>query len=63
MQHAWGKRELGTKFWLESLKERDLSEDPGLGGSIILKWILAKSDLDMQIGFVCLRIGTGGVGL
>jgi hypothetical protein len=26
-----------TKFWLESLKGRDHSEDIGVGGSIILK--------------------------
>jgi hypothetical protein len=33
---------MGKKFWLESLKERDHSEDQGVGGRIILKWILRK---------------------
>jgi hypothetical protein len=29
-----------TKFWLESLKGRDHSEDLGVDERIILKWIL-----------------------
>jgi glutathione synthase/RimK-type ligase-like ATP-grasp enzyme len=31
-----------TKFWLESLNIRDLLEDTGFEGRIILKWILGK---------------------
>jgi hypothetical protein len=31
-----------TKFWLESLKEIDHSENLGVDGRIILKWILRK---------------------
>jgi hypothetical protein len=30
------------KFWLEYLKERNPLEDLGVGGMIILKWILGK---------------------
>jgi hypothetical protein len=30
------------KFWLESLKGRDHSEDPGVDGKRILEWILRK---------------------
>jgi len=29
-------------FWLENLKDRDLSEDLGVDGSIILECILGK---------------------
>jgi len=31
-----------TKFWLESLKGRDHSEDLGIDGKITLEWILQK---------------------
>jgi hypothetical protein len=33
-----------TEFWLDSLKERDNSEDLGIGRRT-LKWILGKSGL------------------
>jgi len=29
-------------FWLENPKGRDLSEDIGIGGKIILEWMLGK---------------------
>jgi hypothetical protein len=32
----------GAKCWLESMKGRDHSEDPGKDGKNILKWILGK---------------------
>jgi hypothetical protein len=31
-----------TKFWSEKLKGRDQLEDIGIGGKIILEWILRK---------------------
>jgi hypothetical protein len=55
-----GRYEMRTKFWLGSLKGRDYSEDLGLGGTIILKSILGKSGFGVWIGFIWLRIGTGG---
>jgi hypothetical protein len=48
-----------TKFWQEDLKERDHSEDQGVGSRIILKWILGKSGLGMWTGSIWLRIETG----
>jgi hypothetical protein len=32
MWHAWERRENCTRFWWESAKERDHSEDHGVGG-------------------------------
>jgi hypothetical protein len=43
---------------LESLKGRDHSEEGGVDGRIILKWILEKSGFRMCIGFIWLIIGT-----
>jgi hypothetical protein len=40
--------------------EKDLSEDLGIGRSIILKWILGNRAGGEKVGFFLLRIGTGG---
>jgi hypothetical protein len=34
MWHAWNRGEKCTKFWWGSLKERDTSEDQGVGGTL-----------------------------
>jgi hypothetical protein len=34
-----GLRKMDIGFWWESQKENDYSEDPDVGGWIILKWI------------------------
>jgi hypothetical protein len=39
---------------------RDHSEDLAIKGRIILKWILGKQGWRVLIGFIWLRIGTGG---
>jgi len=40
--HLCGRREVLTGFWWENLKEIDHLEDPGINGSIILKYIFKK---------------------
>jgi hypothetical protein len=42
MWHAWERREKCTKFWWESPKGRDHSEDQGVDGRIGSKWILRE---------------------
>jgi hypothetical protein len=49
-----------TTFWLESLEIRDYSENLGVDGSILLKWMLGKQGGIAWPGFIWLRIGTGG---
>jgi len=39
-----------TVFWMEDLKGRDHSEDIGLDGKIILKWILGNKKGKMRTG-------------
>jgi hypothetical protein len=48
-----------TQFWLGSLKGRDHSENLGVHWRIILKWIL-ENTVAGAIGFIWLRLGTGG---
>jgi len=38
--------EMHTKSWFENLKGRDHLEGQGIGGRIILEWILGKTDVD-----------------
>jgi hypothetical protein len=35
-------------------------EDPGVDGTIILRWIFRKSDVKTWTGLMWLRTGTGG---
>jgi hypothetical protein len=37
-----GEMRTAHKFWLENLKGRGLSEDLGIGGRVVLEWILGK---------------------
>jgi hypothetical protein len=50
------------KILVESLKGRDHSEDLGVNGRIISKWILGNPGKRIWTGFIWLGIGTG-VGL
>ena len=56
-----GRQEkLYTGFWWGDLDERDHSENPGVDGRTILKWIFRKWDVGAWAGLIWLRIGTGG---
>jgi hypothetical protein len=49
--------EVNTGFWWGNLRERDLSDDPGIDGRMILKWDHQEEGCG---GSIRLRIGTGG---
>jgi hypothetical protein len=49
-----------TKFWLEILKGGDYPKDVGVDGRMILKGIFGKRGWRVWIGFIGLRIWTGG---
>jgi hypothetical protein len=53
-----GKGEVYTGFWWGNLRERVHLKDPGIGGSIILRWNFRK--WDVGTGWSEIRIGTGG---
>jgi len=36
---VWGRGEAYTGFWWGTLRERDHFGDPGIDGTIILRWI------------------------
>ena len=44
MKHVWGKEQSNVGFWSERLRKRDHLEDPGVDGSIIIKFIFEKLD-------------------
>jgi hypothetical protein len=49
-----------TRFWWESPKERDHSEDQGVGGKMGSECILGRLARGVWIGFDWLRTETGG---
>jgi hypothetical protein len=49
-----------TKFWSGNLKGKDLSEDLGVKGRIILAWMLGKQNEKFWNSFVQLRIEKSG---
>jgi hypothetical protein len=55
-----GEMRNAYKILVERPERRRPSEDLGVDRRIIFKLLLAKSDLGVWIGFIWLRIGTGG---
>ena len=55
-----GRGEVYTVFSWGNLRKRDHLEDPGVDGTIILRWIFSKWDVEVWTGSIWLRIGTGG---
>jgi len=55
-----GRGGVHTVFWWGNLRERDLLEDPGIDGRIILKLFFRKWDVGAWTGLIWLRTGTGG---
>jgi hypothetical protein len=49
-----------TQFWSENIKGRDLLGDLGVGGKIILKWILKVYGVRVWSGFMCLTVRCSG---
>jgi hypothetical protein len=47
-------------FWSENLKEKDISDDAGVDGRIIIEYILEKEGEKLFIGFIRLRTETSG---
>jgi hypothetical protein len=55
-----GRGEVYTGFWWENLSERDHLEDPGVDGSVALRWIFKKLDVGLWTGWIWLKMWTGG---
>ena len=55
MWHVCRRGKVHTGFWWGNLKEKDHLEDPGIGGTVILRWIFRK-DVGAWTGSIWLRI-------
>ena len=59
-RHVALMEEKCIQVWWGKVRERDHSEDQGLDGRIILRWIFRMWDVWAWTGSIWLRIGTGG---
>jgi len=60
MWRVWGRIEVCTVCWWESLRQRGHWGDQDIDGRITLRWIFRKFEGVMGTGWNWLRIGTGG---
>jgi hypothetical protein len=54
MWHAWGRREIHTRYWWKPPKGSDRSEDLRVYGRATIKLILKKHDWLVRNGFISL---------
>jgi hypothetical protein len=55
-----GRIQVHIGLWWGYLRDRGNLEDPGVDGTIILRWIFRKCDVGLWTGLSWLWIGTGG---
>ena len=56
----YGGEEGCTEFCWEMLRKRHHTDNPGVDGRIILRWIFRNWEGVVRTGWSWLRIGTGG---
>jgi hypothetical protein len=57
---VWGERRDVYRGLVGKLRERDHLEEPGVDGSLALRWIVRKWDVRAWTGWILLRIETVG---
>jgi len=57
---TYGERRSVYRVLVGKPEGRDHLEDPGVDGSLILRWIFRKWDVRVWTGSMWLRVGTGG---
>jgi hypothetical protein len=59
VERVWKKKGV-YRVLVGKPERRDHLGDPGVDGSIILRWIIRKCDMGVWVGSIWLWIGTGG---
>jgi len=60
MWHVLETGEVHAGFWWDNLRKRDHFEDLDVDGKLIFEWIFRKWDGEVWIGFLWIKITTGG---